>query len=139
MPPKYSALTDHGLCDKATAEIDFVLLTHSARDVNSDLADQRTERSQTSTARQLAEVDGKIARVDKLLEMPDLDPQILEDYTDERAALLVQRKKLVKRARQAAGLNEFMADVEDEQTAANVALLTAIKAGIAAHRATLPS
>ncbi|GAB2963156.1 hypothetical protein GCM10027048_34980 [Hymenobacter coalescens] len=51
----------------------------------------------------------------------------------------MQKKRLQKRARQATGLKEFLADVDDEQNAAQVALLTTIKAGIAAHRATLPS
>ncbi|MCC2547388.1 hypothetical protein LJY25_13110 [Hymenobacter sp. BT175] len=48
-----------------------------------------------------------------------------------------QRRKLQKRARQAAGLKEFLADVDMEQIAKQVEVLTSVKNGIAQHRATL--
>ena len=135
----YAPLTTRALCDQATAEIDFELETFTVRDANADLSDKRAERTQTSVAAQLALVQAKIAVADSILAAPGLDADTIEQHTDERDAYVVQRKKLEKRARRVSGLSEFLADVDAEQNAAQVTLLTTIRAGIAAHRATLPA
>jgi hypothetical protein len=134
----YSILTDRAQCDKATEEIDFELKTFSARDLNADVADDRADRSQNTTATQLSKVNGEISSLDYRLAQPGLSAEELEDLTDEREALVVQQKKLTKRNRQVTGVVRFLADVDVEQIAQQVALLTQVKASIAAHRATLP-
>ena len=90
-----------------------------------------------STATRLAAVNAKITAADILLATAGIDPGLIEKTTDERAALLVQRTTLTKRARNADGLNSFLGEVEDEQVDTQVAALTAIKNGIVTHRATL--
>ncbi|TYZ09315.1 hypothetical protein FY528_11260 [Hymenobacter lutimineralis] len=139
MPLDYTTLSDRAQCDAATAEVDFELRSFSVRDSNLDLADERAERTQTSTAAQLARVEAKIASNDILLATAGIDEETRETATDERAALLVQRTRLQKRARQAQGVSRFLADVDVEQIAKQVEVLTAVKAGIATHRATLPA
>jgi predicted aminopeptidase len=138
MPLDYSTLTDRAMCDKASEEIDFELLTFSAHDVNDNLADKRTERTQSSTTSQLAVVEAKIASKQAILAATGIDDDTRENTQTELDTLLIQRRKLQKRGRQASGYKEFLADVDAEQNAAQVALLTSIKAGIAQHRATLP-
>lgn len=135
----YSSLTDRAMCDAATAEIDFELLTFTTREVVGTLADTRTERSKNSTSAQLAAVNSKIAAADILLATAGIDPDLLEKTTDDRAALLVRRTTLTKRGRNAAGLDHFLSDVDAEQVDTQVATLTTIKSGIVAHRATLPA
>jgi hypothetical protein len=139
MPLDYNTLTDHAQCDAATAEVDFELRTYSVRDVTNDLAGERSERLQSSIATQLAAVVAKIARAEALLARPELTGLEREDQQDEVEALNVQRKKLLKRARQASGVNEFLADVDEEQIAKQVEVLTAVKAGITQRRAALPA
>ncbi|MBX0291494.1 hypothetical protein K3G63_13675 [Hymenobacter sp. HSC-4F20] len=139
MSVAYSTLTDRAQCDAATAQIDFELRTFAVRDANLDLSDERATRTQTSTAAQLAKVTAQIASADAILAAPGIDEDTRADAADNRAALLVQQTRLQKRARQTGGLTEFLADVDAAQTAQQITLLTAIKDGIARHRATLPA
>ena len=135
----YATLTDRAMCDAALAEVNFELKTFATRDANLELADDRADRSQTSTAAQLAKVNAKIATQDILLATPGLDAETLETAGDERAALLVQQKRLTKRGQQSSGVSRFLADVDAQQIADQVATLTAVRDGITAHRATLPA
>lgn len=133
----YSSLTDRAMCDAATAEIEFELKTYTTRVAQGELTDTRSVRTATSTSAQLVRVNALISTQDILLATPGLDAETLQDATDERAALLVRRTALAKRNRLASGLDRFLADVDAEQVAAQVAMLTTVKEGIAAHRATL--
>ncbi|GAB3590689.1 hypothetical protein [Hymenobacter daeguensis] len=135
----YSSLTDRAMCDAATAEIEFELKTYTTRQAQGELTDTRSERTATTTTAQLAKVNAQIATQDILLATAGLDADTLEAATDERAALLVRRTALTKRNRLASGLDRFLADVDGEQMEAQVATLNTAKAGIAAHRATLPA
>ena len=133
----YSSLTTRAECDTATTEVDFEMRTFASRDTAGDLAGERAERTQASTASQLAKVDAKIASANAVLAAPGIDADLQETTTDELAALQVQRTKLVKRGRLSTGVVRFLAVVDAEQVAQQVATLTAVKAGIATHRATL--
>lgn len=133
----YSSLTDWALCDAATAEIEFALKTFITREAVGELADTRSERSKTSTAAQLAKVNARIGTQDILLASSGIDAETQQEATDERADLLVQRTKLIKRNRLVSGLALFMADVAAEQVDAQVATLNTVKAGIVTHRTTL--
>ncbi|AMR27014.1 hypothetical protein A0257_07760 [Hymenobacter psoromatis] len=73
-----------------------------------------------------------------MLAAPGIDAGLTET-TDELAALQVQRTRLAKRGRLSTGVTRFLAVVDSEQVAQQVATLTTVKAGIAAHRATLPA
>jgi hypothetical protein len=137
MSVNYASLTTFALCDAATAEIDFKLQVYTTHDAVDQLADKRSERSKTSTSSELAAVNSKITAADILLATAGIDPVLVEKTTDERAGLLVRRTTLTKRGRSTIGFDQFLGEVEDEQTDAQVATLTTIKAGIATHRATL--
>jgi len=139
MPVDYSILTDRAQCDAATIEVDFELRVFTARDLNLDLADERADRSKSSTTAQLAKVNSQIASADAVLATAGIDEETREASTDERAALLVLRTRLQKRARQALGTNRFLDNVDTEQIAIQVALLTTVKAGIAQRRTELPA
>ncbi len=139
MPADFTLLTTRAECDAATAEAEFELKTFSTRDANIGLADERADRTQTSTASQLAQVDAKIASNTALLAVAALDADTRETATDELAALHVRRTGLAKRNRLATGVTRFLATVDAAQIAAQVATLTSVKAGIATRRATLPA
>ena len=136
---EYNALTTQAECDLALAEVEFELKTFTARDVNADVADERADRTQTSATSQLARLDARIASSEAVLAAPGIDAETRETTSDELAALRVQRTKLAKRQRQASGLSRFLDAVDAEQINQQIATLTTIKAGIAAHRATLPN
>ncbi|MGI4870114.1 MAG: hypothetical protein ACRYFX_02930 [Janthinobacterium lividum] len=133
----YSALTTKAECDAATAEVDFELRTFASRDTAADLTTERAGRAQASTTSELAKVDAKIASAQAVLAAPGIDADLTETTTDELAALQVQRTRLAKRNRLSTGVTRFLAVVDAEQVARQVQTLTDVKAGIAAHRATL--
>ncbi len=139
MAVDYSLLTDRAMCDAATAEINFELKTYTTRVAQGELTDTRTERTATSTTAQLARVNAQIATQDILLATPGLDADTLSVAADEHAALLVRRTALTKRNRLASGLDRFLADVDTDQVAAQVATLTTAKEGVATRRAALPA
>ena len=134
----YSLLTSRAECDAATTELDFELKTFSARDLNLDVADDRGERAQASGTAQLAALDGKIAAAQSLLAATGIAPDLHDATTDDLALLQAQRTKLAKRTRQQAGVARFLAAVDAQQVADQVATLTAAKAGVATRRAALP-
>lgn len=135
----YSSLKTREECDLAKAEVEFERRTFANRDEDADIADVRAGRTQASATSQLAKVEARIASANAVLAAPGIDAELQETTTDELAALQVQRTRLVKRQRQSTGLARFLAAVDAEQVAAQVAALTAIIAGIDAHRATLPA
>ncbi|MDO7876794.1 hypothetical protein Q5H93_18760 [Hymenobacter sp. ASUV-10] len=135
----YSSLKTREECDLAKAEVEFERRTYANRDEDADIADVRAGRTQASTTSQLAKVEARIASANAVLAAPGIDAELQETTTDELAALQVQRTRLVKRQRQSSGLARFLAAVDAEQVAAQVATLTTIIAGIDAHRATLPA
>lgn len=134
----YSALKTREECDKAKAEVEFERRTLANRDEDADIADERADRSQLSITSQLAKVNARITTAEAVLAAPGIDADTQETTTDELAALQVQRTRLLKRQRQGSGLARFLAAVDAEQVAVQVAALTTILAGIDAHRATLP-
>jgi hypothetical protein len=133
----YALLTDRAECDAATADLDFELLTSTTRDANLDLADLRADRSQASSTGQLAVLDGKITAAESLIAATGIAPALLEATTDDLALLRAQRTKLAKRNRLSTGTTRFLASVDAQQIADQVATLTAAKAGVVTHRATL--
>ena len=135
----YSSLKTREECDLAKAEVEFERRTFANRDEDADIADVRAGRTQASTTSQLAKVEARIASANAVLAAPGIDAELQETTTDALAALQVQRTRLEKRQRQSSGLARFLAAVDAEQVAAQVAALTAIIAGIDAHRATLPA
>ncbi|TGE25658.1 hypothetical protein E5K00_10845 [Hymenobacter aquaticus] len=137
MPVNYAFLTNWAMCDAATAEIDFKLEVYTTSEAVDRLADKRTTRANNSTSAKLAAVNSKITAAEILLATPGIDPGLVQQTTDQLAALQVQRTTLTKRGRTTAGLDDFLDGVEDEQDEAQVAKLTTIKAGIAVHRDTL--
>ncbi|SHK39998.1 hypothetical protein [Hymenobacter psychrotolerans] len=134
---KYDTLTTRAECDAALAEVEFELKTYLTRDATGELADERADRTQASTSSQLARVEARIASSEAVLATAGIDDETRETTTDELAALRVQRTRLAKRQRQATGLARFLAAVDAEQVAQQVATLSSVKDGIAAHRATL--
>lgn len=135
----YTTLTTRAECDAATAEVAFELRTFTARDTVADVSGERADRNQASTTADLAKVDAKIASAEAMIAAPGISADTRQEATEELAALQVLRTRLAKRQRQAGGLPRFLALVDAEQVAAQVATLTTVQQGIATHRATLSS
>jgi len=133
----FFALTTRAECDAATAEVDFELRTFTARDAVADISGERADRSQASATTELAKLDTKIANAQAMMAAPGISADTRQEASDELAALQVQRTRLSKRQRQSGGVPRFLALVDAEQVAAQVATLTTVQQDIAAHRATL--
>ena len=133
----FDLLTTRAMCDEATGELAFETKTFTTRDANIELADERADRSQNSAAAALTRKDGEIQSVQSQLTATGLAPEMQQDLTDKLELLQAQRKQLVKRGRQTAGVGRFLAAVNAVQVDGQVEVLQAILAAIAAHRATL--
>lgn len=133
----FARLTTHAQCDAAKSEVAFELKTYSVRDQNLELAGNRADRSQGAAAAALAKKDGEIVSVQNQLTATGLTADQQQDLRDELELLQAQRKQLVKRNRQNAGTEVFLAAVDAVQVDAQVAVLTAVLAAIDTHRATL--
>ena len=137
MTPTYTFLANWAECDAATTDVTFELKGYSYRDTGLDLADERAGRSQTAGAAALAKKDGEIVVAQGQAAVAGLTPEQQQDATDAVELLRAQRKQIVKRNRTAVGTARFLADVDAVQVQAQVDALTAVLAGIVAHRATL--
>jgi len=137
MNPDYSFLTTWAECDAATVDVTFELKTYSYRDFGLDLADDRADRSQAAGAATLAKKDAEILRAQDEAARTGLTPQEQQDANDALELLLAQRKKIMKDNRTSAGTARFLGTVDAVQVQAQVDLLTAVLAGIAARRAEL--
>jgi hypothetical protein len=113
--------------------------TFTARDAVADISGERADRSQASTTTDLAKLNTKIANAQAMIAAPGIDADTRQEASDELAALQMQCTRLAKRQHQAGGLPRFLALVDAEQVVAQVATLTTVQQGLAAHRATLSS
>ncbi|PJJ58946.1 hypothetical protein [Hymenobacter chitinivorans] len=125
------------MCDEATAEIDFQIKTYTTQEAQSELTDTCAKWTATRKAAKLVKMNARIASQDILLATPGLDAATLQEATNERAALLVQRTGLSKTKSLASGVTRFFIGVDTELMAQQVAKLTTVKQGIAVHRDTL--
>ncbi|SDY58086.1 hypothetical protein [Hymenobacter psychrophilus] len=139
MNPDYTLLTNWAECDAATADVNFELKTYSYRDTGLDLADERADRSQASGAAALAKKDGEILTAQGQAALPSLTPQQQQDALDVVELLQSERKKIMRGNRTSAGTARFLKTVDAAQVQAQVDVLTAVLAGIATQRATLPA
>ncbi|MBT9392347.1 hypothetical protein KLP40_04155 [Hymenobacter sp. NST-14] len=139
MNPDYALLTTRAECDAATADVTFELKTFSHRDAGLDIADERASRSQASGAAALAKKDAEILVAQGQAAVPGLTPEQQQDANDALELLQAQRKKIMKSNRTSAGTARFLSTVDAAQVQGQVEVLTAVLAGIAAHRATLPA
>ncbi len=137
MNPNYALLTTWAECDAATADVAFELKTYSHRDTGLDIADERATRSKASGEAALAKKDREILIAQGEAAVAGLTPQQKQDADDAVELLEAERKKIMKANRVSAGTARFLGSVDGGQVQAQVDFLTAVLAGIAAHRLTL--
>ena len=139
MNPDYSFLTNWAECDAATVDVTFELKTFSYRDTGLEITDERASRSQASGVAALAKKDGEILIAQGQAAVVGLSPLELQDANDKVELLQAQRKQIMKANRVSAGTARFLGTVDAAQIDGQVAVLTTVLAGIAAHRDTLSS
>lgn len=139
MPFDKNLLTSHAECDEATAELDAELDTLQHRDDTIAYHDRQDGRVATKTASRLAVLGARIASYTTTLAQPDLDATTRRTVEDQLLTATYQKTKLTNRAAARTGAAAFLADVDAEQVARQVAALTEAKALVATRRAELPA
>jgi hypothetical protein len=131
-------LTTKAECDEAFASLAAELDTYAQRDSNLDFADRQADRASTGAAAQLAGVTAEIAGLTAMLAVPGLSPAQRRTTESKLRRANDRKDNLTERGQARTGAAAFLAEVDAEQVAAQVATLTQAQAAVTAHRATLP-
>ncbi|MBG8553637.1 hypothetical protein [Hymenobacter guriensis] len=124
-------------CDAATASLTLELRTYQHRDYNLNYADENAATQATTNAARLAKATADVARYTEDLARPGQTPA---EKTRTQLALITataQRDRYALTSEALTGASAYLSDVDADQIDAQVAVLTAAKAAVAAHRATL--
>lgn len=124
-------------CDAATAGLNLELRTYEHRDYNLTYADENAAAQATTNAARLAKATADVARYTEDLARPGQTPA--EKTRTQRALITAtaQRDRYTLTSEALTGSSAYLADVDADQIDGQVAILTAAKAAVAAHRATL--
>jgi hypothetical protein len=131
-------LTTKAECDEALASLAAELDGYQQRDSNLAFQGRETDRTGTEVAGLLAGVNGEIAGLQASLATPGLPAPLRKQYESKLRRANDRKDNLTERGQARTGAAAFLAEVDAEQVAAQVATLTQAQAAVAAHRATLP-
>jgi chromosome segregation ATPase len=132
-------LTTRAECDDALADLQAELDGYQHRTSNLDFAATQSERSTADVAARLAGVQAEIDSYTAMLNTPNM-PAALRKQTESKLRRANDRKdNLTERNSTRTGPAAFLASVDSEQLAAQVATLTSAQAAVTTHRATLPA
>lgn len=138
MPLTLSLLTTRAECDEALADLTGELDGYQQRTSNLDFADRRTERTQADVDGRLAGVEAEIAAYDAMLAAPNLTPTLRRQTESKLRRANDRRDNLNDRGGSRSGVSRLLSEVDADQVAAQVQVLTDAMAQVTAHKATLP-
>jgi hypothetical protein len=134
-----SKLTTRDECDEALESLAAELDTYQHRDGNLDFADRQAGRTSTTVAGQLAAVNAEIAGFEAMLATPGISKATQRTATSKLRHANDRKDNLTERGQARTGAVAYLASVDADQIAAQVAVLTKAQAEVTAHRATLPA
>jgi len=132
-------LTDKAQCDVVLADLAAELDTYGNRDSNLEFADRRAERISTDVAAQLAGLNAQIAGFEAMLAVPGVTPEQRKVNESKLRRLNDRKANLTERGEARTGAVAFLADVDAEQIAAQVQVLTQAQQTVTARKAALPA
>ena len=139
MPLDLTLLTTKAECDTALADLIAELDTVQQRDSNLDYQDRQAGRSADDVAGRLAGVNAEIASYTATLAQAGI-PDSLRRQTQSKLRKANDRKdNLTERGEARTGAAAFQANVDAEQVAAQVTVLTTAQTQVTARKAALPS
>ncbi|AWM31605.1 hypothetical protein DDQ68_01645 [Hymenobacter nivis] len=131
-------LTTKADCDEALAGLAAELETYQHRNDNLDYAAGQADRSLGDVTARLAGVQAEIDSYTAMLNVPNM-PASLKKQTESRLRRAHDRKdNLSERTQARTGSPAFLAAVDAEQVAAQVATLTGAQQAVATRKAALP-
>lgn len=130
-------ITTQAECDALTKVIDIKLDRYQHRDQSLDFGDRQHQRATESREERLNDAEAEIISANAILAAPNVtDKRRTEAENDLRSATF-KRDTLLARMQAEDDVDAVLEDLEIEQIDAQVAILTAARAQILAHRATL--
>lgn len=131
-------LTTKAECDDALADLQAELDGYQHRSGNLSFAATQAGRSTADVTARLAGVQAEIDSYTAMLNVPNM-PAALKKQTESKLRRATDRKdNLTERGEARTGAAAFLAAVDAEQVAAQVATLTSAQAAVSTHKATLP-
>lgn len=132
-------LTTKAECDEALTELTAELEAYTHRTDNLDYADRQADRTQGDVSARLAGVQAEIDSYTAMLKVPGLSAA-LKKQTESKLRRATDRKdNLSERGSARTGAAAFLAAVDAEQLAAQVATLSAAQQAVATRKAALPA
>ena len=132
-------LTTKAECDEALADLATELETYQHRTTNLDYADRQAGRTLDDVTTRLAGVQAEIDSYTAMLNIPNI-PAALKKQTESKLRRATDRKdNLTERGQARTGAAAFLAAVDAEQVAAQVATLTSAQVAVATRKAALPN
>jgi TctA family transporter len=130
-----SKLTTRAECDEVLESLAAEQDTYQHRDGNLDYADRQAGR--TGITAQLAGASAEIAGLEAMLAVPGLTAAQQRATSGKLRRANDRRDNLTERGQARTGALAFLADVDAEQVAAQVTVLTNAQTLVTAHKATL--
>ena len=132
-------LTTKAECDEALAGLAAELETYQHRTDNLDYAAGQADRTLGDVTARLAGAQAEIDSYTAMLNVPNM-PAALKKQTESRLRRAHDRKdNLSERSQARTGSPAFLAAVDAEQVAAQVATLTGAQQAVATRKAALPA
>ena len=132
-------LTTKAECDEALTDLQTELEAYQHRTVNLDYTDRQAGRTLDDVTARLAGVQAEIDSYTAMLNTPNV-PAALKKQTESKLRRATDRKdNLAERGQARTGAAAFLANVDAEQVAAQVATLTSAQTAVADHKGTLPA
>lgn len=132
-------LTTKAECDDALADLQAELEGYQHRTANLDYASQQAGRTLDDVTARLAGVQAEIDSYTAMLNVPGLSAA-LRKQTESKLRRATDRKdNLAERSSARTGTAAFLAAVDAEQVAAQVATLTAAQQAVTTRKAALPA
>ncbi len=132
-------LTTKSECDEALADLAAELETYQHRTDNLDYTATQAGRALSDVTARLAGVQAEIDSFTSMLNTPNM-PATLKKQTESRLRRANDRKdNLTERNQARTGSAAFLAAVDAEQVAAQVATLTSAQQAVTTRKAALPA
>ena len=126
-------------CQDAQASLEAELDGYQNRDQNDAYRERRSSRTDAASTSRLSTYTDQVTYLTDQLARPNLSAADRQRYNDQLLTANYQKARLTNRAANAGGTAAFLADVDEDQIDAQVALLTQAIADVQTQHDALPA
>ena len=134
-----SLLTTKAECDTVLADLAAELDTYQQRDSTLDYQDRQSARTKDDVTARLAGVTAEIAAYTAILATPNLTEALRKQNESKLRKANDRKDNLSERGEARTGAAAFLAAVDADQVAAQVAVLTGAETQVTTRKAALPA